>query len=232
MRRREAPRRDLLPGASARRIGGFDLARRGAARRGPRHGRARARRKATREGGEGEGRKKGKRRETEREGPESACLTAAWLAARLPLRLVFSLPFSFASFSLSLARSPSRSFPPPLLLSRILARSLVRRLVSSRNKRRRGQWVPCQRAFGQGCHTAPLRTAWKHAVRARRKLPNRPGTTMLVVLSLFLLLGSLDDESDIPRHERARRFFSLSTSAPLPPPLISFTLSLPLSLSF
>lgn len=103
MRRREAPRRDLLPGASARRIGGFDLARRGAARRGPRHGRARARRKATREGGEGEGRKKGKRRETEREGPESACLTAAWLAARLPLRLVFSLPFSFASFSLSLA---------------------------------------------------------------------------------------------------------------------------------
>lgn len=203
----------------------------GAARRGPRHGRARARRKATREGGEGEGRKKGKRRETEREGPESACLTAAWLAARLPLRLVFSLPFSFASFSLSLAL-PLAHFPPPLLLSRTLARSLVRRLVSSRNKRRRGQWVPCQRAFGQGCHTAPLRTAWKHAVRARRKLPNRPGTTMLVVLSLFLLLGSLDDESDIPRHERARRFFSLSTSAPPSLPLlISFTLSASLSLS-
>lgn len=55
---------------------------------------------------------------------------------------------------------------------------------------------------------------------------------MLVVLSLFLLLGSLDDESDIPRHERARddSFLSLLLP-PLPPPLISFTLSASLSLS-
>lgn len=107
------------------------------------------RRKATRERGVDEGRKKRikwkieKKKERERDGPW-VCLFDRRLRWLLVAPLLPPL-FVTLSFSFSLLYFPSFLFPylsPFLPHSRSLARSLVRLLVSSRNKRRRGQWVP------------------------------------------------------------------------------------------
>lgn len=90
-RRKGAPRRDLLPGALARHIGGFDSA--GPAREEKQQEKERRRSRMER---------KKEEKECVREGKREVCLTVARLAAQ-PL-----VPLSL-SLSLSPKPSPSRS---------------------------------------------------------------------------------------------------------------------------
>lgn len=126
--------------------------------------------------GKDEKKRKEQRRERRKEKIESACLTAAWLAAQ-PLLLISLFPLLSLTF-FSLFRSLSLS----LFLSPFFSCSLTgsSRLVT-RDGADNGCWY--QRAFGQGCHTAPLGVAWKHYAL----LPKLSNSAMLRLLYSLLL---------------------------------------------
>lgn len=99
-----------------------------------------------------------RRKRTRRKEPGSACLTAAWLA----LSALSTLP----SFCLLYTRRGLSLLAPPVDVPLCPSDWLV----SSRNKRRRGQWVPCQRLRPRLLW--PVRTASKHHLR----LPESPNS--------------------------------------------------------